>query len=78
MGDGGVSESWGTVRYGRLAEMLLYDVHRMCTLTGPTAGFLDPEVERWLLARSSSLDVTHLVHAPSNPFGWTAGKWMEG
>jgi hypothetical protein len=21
--------------------------------------------------------VTHLVHAPSNPLGWTAGKWME-
>ena len=41
----GVSESWGTLRFGRLAEILLYD--------------------------------THLVHAPSNPFGWTAGKWME-
>jgi hypothetical protein len=25
----------------------------------------------------ASTDVTHLVHAPSNPFGWSAGKWME-
>jgi hypothetical protein len=75
--DGAVSESWGTVRYGRLAELLLYDVRRTCTLAGPSAVFLDPEVERWLLARSSSPDVTHLVHAPSNPMGWSAGKWME-
>ncbi len=76
-GDGAVSESWGTLRYGRLAEVLLYDVRRMCTLAGESAVFLDPEVERWVLARTGSTDVTHLVHAPSNPFGWTAGKWME-
>jgi len=77
VGDGGVSESWGTLRYGRLAEVLLYDVRRMCTLDGPSATYLDPEVERWLLARSSSPEVTHVVHAPSNPMGWSAGKWME-
>lgn len=77
MGSGTVSESWGTIRYGRLAEVLLYDVRRMCTLAGPSAIFLDHEVERWLLARSLSPDVTHLVHASSNPLGWTAGKWME-
>jgi hypothetical protein len=76
-GEGAVSESWGTLRYGKLAEVLLYDVRRMCTLSGPTAVFLDPAVESWLMARTSSTDVTHLVHAPSNPMGWTAGKWME-
>lgn len=79
VGDGanGVSESWGTVRFGSLAEILLYDVRRTCTLAGASAVFIDPEVERWLVARTASRDVTHLVHAPSNPFGWTAGKWME-
>jgi hypothetical protein len=79
VGDGanGVSESWGTLRFGRLAEVLLYDVRRTCTLAGPSAVYLDPEVERWLLARTASREVTHLVHAPSNPLGWTAGKWME-
>jgi hypothetical protein len=76
-GKDGVSESWGTLRFGRLAEVLLYDVRRTCTLAGPSAVYIDPEVERWLLARSTSADVTHLVHAPSNPLGWTAGKWME-
>jgi hypothetical protein len=73
----GVSESWGTLRYGRLVEVLLYDVRRTCTLAGPSAVYIDPEVERWLLARTASTEVTHLVHAPSNPLGWTAGKWME-
>ena len=77
VGDGAVSESWGTLRYGRLAEVLLYDVRRTCTLAGSSAVFIDPEAERWLLARTSSTDVTHLVHARSNPLGWTAGKWME-
>jgi hypothetical protein len=73
----GVSESWGTLRFGRLAEVLLYDVRRTCTLAGPSAVFIDPSVEKWLLDRTRSNEVTHLVHAPSNPMGWTAGKWME-
>ncbi|HEV3216994.1 MAG TPA: hypothetical protein VGZ27_14780 [Vicinamibacterales bacterium] len=73
----GVSESWGTLRFGNLVEILLYDVRRTCTLAGPSAVFIDPEVERWLVGRTTSQDVTHLVHAPSNPLGWTAGKWME-
>ena len=73
----GLSESWGTLRYGKLVEVLLYDVRRTMTLAGPSAVFLEPSVEQWLLARTASNDVTHLVHAPSNPPGWTAGKWME-
>jgi hypothetical protein len=77
VGEAGVSESWGTLRYGRLAEILLYDVRRTCTLAGPSAALIDPEVEQWLLSRTASNDVAHLVHAPSNPPGWTAGKWME-
>ena len=79
VGDGkeAVSESWGTIRYGRLAEVLLYDVRRTCTLAGPSAVYIDPEAERWLLARTAAPDVTHLVHAPSSPMGWSAGKWME-
>jgi hypothetical protein len=74
---GELSESFGTLRYGRLAEILLYDVRRTMTLAGPSAVFVDPEVERWLLARTAGPGVTHVVHAPSNPFGWSAGKWGE-
>ena len=74
---GDVSESFGTVRYGSLAEVLLYDVRRTVNLAGPNAQFVDPQVERWLTDRTRSEDTRHLVHAPSNPFGWSAGKWGE-
>ena len=74
---GDLSESFGTVRYGNLAEVVLYDVRRTMTLNGPTAVFVDSEVENWLLERTRSREVRHLVHAPSNPFGWSAGKWGE-
>jgi len=73
----GVSESWGTVRFGRLAEIVLYDVRRTVTLDGPSAVFIDRGVEQWLHARTASPDTAHLVHAPSNPLGWSAGKWGE-
>jgi len=73
----GLSESFGTLRYGRLAEVLLYDVRRTVTLAGPTAVFVAPDVEAWLKARAASKDVVHLVNVPSNPPGWSAGKWGE-
>jgi hypothetical protein len=73
----GVSESFGTLRYGRLAEILLYDVRRSQTLAGPSAVYVDLEVEKWLKARTAATEVTHVVHVPSNPPGWTAGKWGE-
>ncbi len=74
---GDVSESFGTLRYGDLAEVLLYDVRRTVTLAGPNAVFVDRQVENWLVDRTHSTEVRHLVHAPSNPFGWSAGKWGE-
>ena len=46
-------------------------------LAGPSAVYLDPEVEKWLGARAAATEVTHVVHVPSNPPGWTAGKWGE-
>jgi hypothetical protein len=73
----GVSESFGTVRYGNLAEILLYDVRRTATLAGPSAVYVDPEVEKWLTIRTQNKDVYNLVHCPSNPPGWSAGKWGE-
>ena len=73
---GDLSESFGTIRYGNLAEVLLYDVRRTMSL-GPMAVFIDPIVEEWLLQRTSAPGVQHLVHAPSNPMGWSAGKWGE-
>src|SRR6266404_6212639 len=73
----GVSESFGTIRYGRLAEILLYDIRRTLTMAGPSAVYLDLEVKKWLKARTAATEVTHVVHVPSTPPGWTAGKWGE-
>lgn len=73
----GVGEAFGTLRYGRLLEVLLYDVRRTMTMAGPTAVFLDATVESWLKARMASPEVAHMVNIPSNPPGWSAGKWGE-
>jgi hypothetical protein len=73
----GLSESFGTLRYGRLAEVLLCDVRRTVTLAGPTGVFVAPDVEAWLKARAAAREVVHLVNVPSNPPGWSAGKWGE-
>lgn len=73
----GMSESFGTLRYGDLAEVVLYDVRRTMTMAGPTSVFIDPVVESWLKARNRSGDTRHIVHVPSSPLGWSAGKWGE-
>jgi len=75
--DPGVAEAFGTLRYGRLAELLLYDIRRTQTMAGATAVFVDGTVENWLKARMAARDVTHVVNVPSNPPGWSAGKWGE-
>ena len=41
-----LSETFGTIRYGRLAEVLLYDIRRTLTLAGPSAVYVDREAER--------------------------------
>lgn len=73
----GISEAFGTFRYGNLAEALIYDCARFLSLKGEAAGLVPPEVERWLLARTADQSVRHLLHVPSHPMGWTAGKWRE-
>jgi len=74
---GELSESFGTLRYGQLLEVLLYDVRRTLNVGELNSVFLDSNVENWLAHRTASSDTRHLVHAPSNPPGWTAGKWGE-
>jgi phosphodiesterase/alkaline phosphatase D-like protein len=73
----GVSECYGTLRMGNLAEMLLYDCRRFQTLRGPHAGLVPENVEAWLRRRMESSAARHVVHVPSMPLGWSAGKWGE-
>lgn len=75
--DDDLSEVYGTLRYGKLFEGLLYDTKRYVSLSGPTATMIPPEVEAWLAERTATSDTHHLAHMPSTPIGWSAGKWGE-
>jgi len=44
---------------------------------GADAGLVPRAVEDWLHARMRDADAAHVVHLPSNPPGWTAGKYAE-
>ena len=76
-GRDGISESYGSYRWGSLLELLLYDCRRFISLAGPTAVFVEAGAERWMAARTAGEETRHLIHIPSTPFGWTAGKWGE-
>ncbi len=71
----GVSEAFGTLRYGRLFEGLLYDCKGFLSLAG--GGLVPAAVEAWLLGRTLDSTADHVVHFPSNPPGWSAGKYAE-
>lgn len=77
VGRADISSNYGTLRYGKLLEVLLYDNRRTGTMHGPTAVFVDSEVEAWLKARMKDTAVTHVVNAPGLPPGWTKGNWYE-
>ncbi|MDE2852017.1 MAG: hypothetical protein OYL92_06380 [Acidobacteriota bacterium] len=73
----GISEAFGTFRYGQLAEVLIYDCARYLSLKGVHAGLVPPETEHWLHQRTQDQSVSQVFHVPSHPFGWSAGKWRE-
>lgn len=73
----GVSECYGTVRYGKLVEALLYESRRFTTLTGDDAVMIHPAAEKWLIDRMRAEETRHVLNVPATVFGWSAGKWME-
>lgn len=73
----GLSEVFGTIRYGKLLEALLYDTKRYVSLNGTEASMVPAEVEKWLQDRTSKEETRHFMHMPSTPVGWSAGKWGE-
>ncbi len=76
--DDGTSENYGSLRWGSLLELLLYDCRRYVTLAGPSAVFIEAQTESWIRRRTADEDSTrHLIHIPSTPMGWSAGKWGE-
>jgi hypothetical protein len=73
----GVSEAFGTLRCGRLLELLLWDCRRYLTLKNQVATFVPMEAERWIAARHAGSDARFVANVPSVPLVWTAGKWGE-
>ena len=73
----GVSESFGTLRYGKLLEIMMYDCRRYMSLAGPAGGFLPETAEAWVMRRMAAQETRHVVNLPSTPVGWSAGKWGE-
>ncbi len=67
--------SFGSLRWGRLFEALLYDCRGYLSLT--SGGFVPDEIEQWIVERTRDPHVTHVMQTPSTPWGWTAGKWGE-
>lgn len=72
-----LSTHYGSVTYGRLFSGLLYDCGGMIDLGGDNAGLIPPSVENWLMMETAKESSKHLIHFPSHPMGWTAGKWRE-
>lgn len=73
----GEDRSFGTLRWGRLAEALIYDCRGHMSAAPQGAFFIPPAVEAWIAARSADRRVRHTIQVPSTPWGWTAGKWGE-
>ena len=74
----GYSESYGSYRWGNLLELLLYDCRRFISVAGPTSVFVERQAERWMTGRAADeAAARHLIHIPSTPMGWTAGKWGD-
>ncbi|WEK46353.1 MAG: hypothetical protein P0Y56_15265 [Candidatus Andeanibacterium colombiense] len=76
LGDPYKSGTVEAVRIGKLLELNLFDCRRGWSF-GNDAGVLFPEAEAWLHERLQNSDARQLIHAPSNPFGWSAGKLGE-
>jgi hypothetical protein len=73
----GVSESFGTLRFGKLLEIMMYDCRRYVSFTGPVGGFVPETAEEWLTQRMAAQETDNVVNLPSTPVGWSAGKWGE-
>lgn len=70
----GTNICFGTLRYGKLLEVVLYDCRRYLDQKGQHAKVVPQWVEDWLVARTRAEDTVHFMHCPSLPFGYSSGK----
>ncbi|WP_424096143.1 hypothetical protein [Moorena producens] len=64
----------GSIRYGDLLEVSLYDCRRNIDYKEQHAKVVTQSVEEWLMERTLAEDTLHYFHAPSLPFGYSSGK----
>ena len=72
-----LSRAFGEIRYGTLFSGLLFDCGGHLDLNGEQARLFPEAVEDWVISKTVHEDSRHLIHFPSHPMGWTAGKWRE-
>lgn len=70
----GTNITFGTIRYGKLLEAVLYDCRRYVDMKGDHAKVIPQWAEDWVIARTKAEDTTHFFHAPSLPFAYSSGK----
>lgn len=73
----GRNKHYGTLRYGKLLESVLYDCKRHSALLGEEGILVARAAEDWIKRRTLTTDTRYIIHIPSTPFGLTAGKWSE-
>jgi len=72
-----VNRNYGTLRYGNLVEGLLYDCKGHTTLDDDHAVLVSQDAEDWISNRTINSQAEYVIHIPSTPIAWTAGKWSE-
>ncbi|GGC95276.1 hypothetical protein GCM10011396_48300 [Undibacterium terreum] len=70
----GSNSAFGTLRYGGLLEVVLYDCRRFLDNKGRHAKVIPQWAEDWVVARTKAEDTAHFFHAPSLPFAYSSGK----
>jgi hypothetical protein len=65
--------TFGTLRYGNLLEVVLYDCRRYADYKGEHTKLFPQWTEDWIVARTRAQDTAHFFHAPSLPFAWSSG-----
>jgi phosphodiesterase/alkaline phosphatase D-like protein len=70
----GINQFFGTLRYGDLLEVVLYDCRRFADYKGVQARLVPKWTEDWLIRRTLAEDTAQFFHAPSLPFAYTSGK----
>jgi hypothetical protein len=70
----GSNITFGTLRYSKLLEAVLYDCRRYVNYMENHAKIFPQWTEDWVIARTRAEDTTHVFHAPSLPFAYSSGK----